>query len=446
MTRVDTLITGGHVLTMDEAFTEFADGAVAIRGGRIVECGPIQELVARYQADETVDADGGIIMPGLVNGHCHAAMTLFRGYAENVTLDTFLEKVGHAELNYVSPGTVYIGAALACAEMALGGITGFVDMYWYPDETVRAARKLHMSIVAGPVFVAFPGYDDLAQWPMRTAFNGEFVARHKDTEGVYPSLAPHACYTLDEEKLTELASIAAEHKLPVQIHAAEAPSEMQLVRDAYDATPIEVLDRTGLLHQDCALAHAVHLCDSDINLIAKARASIIHNPGSNAKLASGIARICDLLEAGVPVGLGTDGPSSGNDLDMWKAMRLAANLQSVSLGKPGALSDRDALTLATRLGAKAAGLGDHTGSLEPGKNADVIVVSTKGLHMRPVFNPYAALVYSAGRDDVSHVFASGKHIVKDRTLLWTGFDEVLGQFETITKAVAVGEKVGQFGV
>lgn len=447
MTHVDTLITGGHVLTMDEAFTDFADGAVAIHDGKIVECGSAGDLAARYRADETIDADGGIIMPGLVNGHCHAAMTLFRGYAENVTLDAFLEKLSHAETNYVSPETVYIGAAVACAEMALGGITSFVDMYWYPDETVRAARGLHMSIVAGPIFVAFPGYDDLAQWPMRIEFAPAFAERQRGATGVFPALAPHGCYTLDEQKLTELADMAEVLDLPVHIHASEAPSEMQLVRDGYGgATPIEALDRTGLLHRKCQLAHGVHLSDNDIDLIVQAGASVIHNPQSNTKLASGIARVCDLLEAGVPVGLGTDGPSSGNDLDMWKAMRLAANLQSVNSGKPGALSDRDAVALATRLGAKAAGMGAHTGSLERGKNADVIVVSTKGLHMRPVFNPYAALVYSAGRDDVVHVFASGAHIVKDRALVWDGFDTVLDQFERIAKAIALDEKVGQFGV
>lgn len=446
MTRVGTLVTGGHVLTMDADFTEYPDGAVAIADGKIIECGEACDLAARYLADETVDADGGIIMPGLVNGHCHAAMTLFRGYAENVTLDTFLEKLFAAEDSYVSPETVSIGASVACAEMALGGITSFVDMYWYPDETVRAAQALSMSIVAGPVFVAFPGFDDLSQWPMRTAFNEDFSKRYRETQGVFPSLAPHACYTLDEEKLTQLATIAEAQDLPVQIHASEASSEMDQVREMYDATPIEVLHRTGLLHQNCQLAHAVHLSDSDIALIAAAGASVIHNPQSNAKLASGIARICDLLEAGVPVGLGTDGPSSGNDLDMWKAMRLAANLQSVSRGVPGALSDRDTVALATRLGAQAAGMGDHTGSLEAGKNADVIVVSTKGLHMRPVFNPYAALVYSAGREDVAHVFASGKNIVKDHALQWQGFDEVLENFERIAKAIAADEKVGQFGV
>jgi len=446
MTHVDTLITGGHVLTMDEELTEFADGAVALRNGRIVECGKEADLAARYSADETLDADGGIIMPGLVNGHCHAAMTLFRGYAENVTLDGFLEKLTHAETEYVSPETVYIGASVACAEMVLGGITSFVDMYWYPDETIRAARQLNMSIVAGPVFVAFPGFDDLSEWHMRTEFAGPFAERHKGAEGVFTSLAPHGCYTLDEAKLTQLDAIAGDLNLPVQIHASEALSEMQLVRDAYDATPIEVLERTGLLHRNCQLAHAVHLSDSDIALIANAGASVIHNPQSNAKLASGIARICDLLEAGVPVGLGTDGPSSGNDLDMWKTMRLAVNLQSVSRGEPGALSDRDAVAMATRLGAKAAGMGGHTGSLESGRSGDVIVVSTKGLHMRPVFCPYAALVYCAGREDVAHVFASGKHIVKNRHLQRDGFDAVLEDFDTVTKAIAADEKLGQFGV
>lgn len=446
MTPIDTLITGGHVLTMDEALTEFVDGAVAMAQGTIVECGEASDLAARYTAEHTLDADGGIIMPGLVNGHCHAAMTLFRGYAENVTLDTFLEKVFEVEDTYLSPETVEIGAAVACAEMALGGVTSFVDMYWYPDATVRAARALNMSLVTGTVFVAFPGFDDLDTWAKRTAFSADFAANYRDTQGVFPSLAPHACYTLDEAKLTELAHIAKGQNLPVQIHASEAPSEMSQVREMYDATPIEVLARAGLLEQNCAIAHGVHLSDSDIALIAKAGASVIHNPQSNAKLASGIARVCDLLKAGVAVGLGTDGPSSGNDLDMWKAMRLAANLQSVSRGEPGALTDREVVTMATRMGAKAAGMGAHTGSLEAGKSGDVIVVSTKAPHMRPVYNPYAALVYAAGREDVAHVFAGGQQIVKDAQIQWDNFGEVLDQFDQVTQAIARGQKVGRFGV
>lgn len=445
-TRVDTLIVHGHVLTMDANFTEFADGAVAMRDGKIVACGPAAELTPRSAATQTLDAEGSIVMPGLVNGHGHAAMTLFRGYAENVALDTFLAKVGEAEGAYVSPGTVYIGAAVACAEMALGGITSFVDMYWYPDETVRAARELGMSIVTGPVYVAFPGFDDLPQWPDRLRFTEEFVERQRGAPGVFPSLAPHACYTLDQDKLRELAAMAERLGLPVQVHAAEAPSEMQQVADAYGATPIEVLDRTGLLGTGCAIAHGVHLSDSDIALISKAGASVIHNPQSNAKLASGVARVRDLLAAGVPVGLGTDGPSTGNDLDLWKAMRFAAMLQSISLGEPGAVSDREVVSMATRMGARAAGLGEYTGSLEPGKNGDVILVSTKGLHMRPVFNIYAALVYSAGRDDVTDVFACGRHIVQGGVLQRDGFDAVLAQFDAIAAAIAKGEKVGRFGV
>lgn len=444
--RVDTLIVGGHVLTMDADFTEFADGAVAIRDGRIVACGPSADLTAQFEATKTLDAGGSIVMPGLVNGHGHAAMTLFRGYAENVALDTFLAKVGEAEGAYVSPGTVHVGAAVACAEMALGGITSFVDMYWYPDETIRAARALNMSIVTGPVFVAFPGFDDLAEWPDRLRFTEQFVERQRGQPGVFLSLAPHACYTLDEDKLCELATMAERLDLPVQVHAAEAPSEMQQVADAYAASPIAVLERTGLLAKGCAIAHGVHLSDSDIALITKAGASVIHNPQSNAKLASGVARVRDLLAAGVSVGLGTDGPSTGNDLDLWKAMRFAAMLQSISLGEPGAVTDREVVAMATRMGAQAAGLGEHTGSLEPGKNADVILVSTKGLHMRPVFNAYAALVYSAGRDDVTDVFASGRHIVQGGALQWDGFDAILEQFDAIAAAVATGEKVGRFGV
>ncbi len=428
---VDTLITGGHVLTMDEAFTQFSDGAVAIQGGRIVDCGSAAELAERYDATSRIDAEGAIIMPGLVNGHCHAAMTLFRGLVENVDLDTFLDKVGAAEAAFVTPENVHVGAALACAEMALSGTTSFVDMYWYPHETVRAARALNMGLVTGPVFVAFPGFDDLAQWPQRIAFAEEFCEEMKGEASVYPTLAPHACYTLDEDKLREIAAMAERLDVPVQIHAAEAPSEMAQVADQYDATPVEVLERTGLLARGCSIAHGVHLSDSDIATLADAGTSVVHNPQSNAKLASGVARVADLFEAGVSVGLGTDGPSTGNDLDMFKAMRMAAMLQSIHTGRPDALAPRKVVAMATREGAKAAGIGADTGSLAPGKRADVICVSTKGLHMRPVYDPYAALVYSAGRDDVAHVFAGGRHIVSEGKLDWPGFDVILQQFESV---------------
>lgn len=438
--RVDTLITGGHVLTMDEDFTEFADGAVAIRDGRIVECGPSAELAARYTADETLDASGAIVMPGLVNGHCHAAMTLFRGLVENVALDTFLERVGAAEAAFVTPGNVHVGAAVACAEMALGGVTSFVDMYWYPHETVRAAQALGLGIVTGAVFVAFPGFDDLAQWDQRIAFAEGFAEEMRGRDGVTMTLAPHACYTLDEDKLRELAALAERHDLPIQVHAAEAPSEMAQVAAMYGASPIEVLDRTGILLRPCAIAHGVHLSDSDIATLAARGASVIHNPQSNAKLASGMARIVDLRAAGVSVGLGTDGPSTANDLDMWKALRLATMLQSLRSGQPDTLPLREVVAMATRGGALAAGIGAKTGSLEPGKRADVICISTEGLHMRPLYDPYAALVYAAGRDDVTDVFAGGRHIVKARSLQWAGFDAVVEQFDQITRGIAAAQK------
>lgn len=438
--RVDTVITGGHVLTMDAGFTEFAQGAVAIRDGRIVECGPCDDFASRYDAAETLEAHGSIVMPGLVNGHCHAAMSLFRGLAENVALDAFLEKVGAAEAAFVTPENVHAGAAVACAEMALGGMTSFVDMYWYPHQTVRAARALGMAIVTGPVFVAFPGFDDLAQWPQRLRFAREFCEEMKGEEGVYPTLAPHACYTLDEGKLTELAAMAGELDVPIQVHAAEAPSEMAQVSQMYDATPVEVLERTGLLERDCAIAHGVHLSDSDISTLARTNASVIHNPQSNAKLASGVARIADLLDAGVSVGLGTDGPSTANDLDMWKAMRMCAMLQSIATGRADAIAPREVVALATRGGAQAAGIGADTGSLEVGKRADVICVSKQGLHMRPVYDPYAALVYSAGRDDVTDVFAQGRHIVNERALESPGFDALLQQFERVATDIAGTQK------
>lgn len=421
-TRVETLITNARILTMDAAFTEIADGALAIAGGRIAALGPKAEAEG-VTADRVIDAKGGLVLPGLINTHCHAAMTLFRGLADDRPLDGFLQTVWAAEAAHVTPETVQAGAALGLAEMALGGVTHVVDMYFHPAATVAAAEKLGLGLTVGPVFIGFDGIDHLP-WPERLVFAEDLVTTHRDMPGIDLMLMPHSCYTLDAGKLAEVTAMSERLGVPIHVHAAEAPSEMALAKEQHDTTPIRVLERAGMLRTGTLLAHAVHLDDEEIALVAERGAVVSHNPLSNAKLASGTARIKAMREAGVTLSLGTDGASSGNDLDMWKAMRHAAFMQILASGEPDVLPAREVVAMATRGGAAAIGQADRTGVLAPGMQADLIVIDMSAPHLIPCFDPYSALVYAAGRGDVAHVFARGRHIVDERSLTVSIADEI----------------------
>ncbi|MCV2873893.1 amidohydrolase [Defluviimonas sp. WL0050] len=421
-TRVETLIINARILTMDAAFTEIADGALAIAGGRIAALGP-KAAAEGVTADRVIDAKGGLVLPGLINTHCHAAMTLFRGLADDRPLDGFLQTVWAAEAAHVTPETVQAGAALGLAEMALGGVTHVVDMYFHPAATVAAAEKLGLGLTVGPVFIGFDGIDHLP-WPERLAFAEDFVTTHRDRPGIDLMLMPHSCYTLDAGKLAEVTAMSGRLGVPIHVHAAEAPSEMALAKEQHGTTPIRVLDQAGMLRPGTLLAHAVHLDDEEIALVAERGAVVSHNPLSNAKLASGTARIKAMRQAGVTLSLGTDGASSGNDLDMWKAMRQAAFMQILATGEPDVLPAREVVAMATLGGAAAIGQSDRTGVLAPGMQADLIVIDMSAPHLIPCFDPYSALVYAAGREDVAHVFARGRHVVDERSLTVPIPDEI----------------------
>lgn len=434
--QADCLIINGHVLTMDAAFGEFSSGAVAISEGRVHAVGDETEIQRRYAAARIIDAGGGFILPGLVNTHCHAAMTLFRGVAEDVALSDFLAAVWAAETRFVDETTVFIGSLIGCAEMVCGGITTFADMYWHPEATVEAAGWIGLNIVTGPVFVGFEGADKLGRWDDRIGIAERFVSKMRDRPGVHLTLAPHGCYTLDEDKLRDVATLCGKLALPMQTHAAEAESEMRQVNDVYDRTPIEVLDDTGLLACGGTIAHGVHLTDSDLTLLAGHKVGVAHCPVSNAKTAAGVAPIRALLDRGIPVGIGTDGASTGNDLDLWKTMRFCILQQRLKNADPSRPCAREVLRMATIGGAEALGLAQQTGSLEVGKRADVVVVSREGYHMMPSYDPYTTLVYAAGREDVRHVIARGRSILIDGRLSQPPSSGHLDQFGTIAAKIA----------
>lgn len=429
----DTLVTHARILTMDDGFTEIADGALAITGGRIAALGPASEAKGT-RAVEVVDAKGGLVLPGFVNTHCHAAMVLFRGLADDRPLDGFLKTVWAAEAAHVTPGTVRAGATLGLAEMALGGVTHVVDMYFHPDATIAAARKVGIGLTSGPVFIGFDGIDHLP-WPDRLGFADEFVARHRGADGVELMLMPHSAYTLDAGKLREVAAMSDRLGLPVHVHAAEAPSEMRLVADQHGTTPARILDTCGILKPGTLLAHAVHLDDDEIALLAARGVGVAHCPLSNAKLASGMARLKDLRAGGVTLSLGTDGASSGNDLDMFKTMRQAAYLAILGSGAPDVLPARDIVAMATRGGAAAAGLGARKGVLAPGMDADLMLIDLSAPHLIPAYDPYSTLVFAAGREDVREVFARGRRIVADGRLA-AGIGDEIAEVRAIAARIA----------
>lgn len=425
---IDLLITNGHVLTMDGDFTEVSDGAVAITGGKIVGVGPTASF---GDVAQVIDAEGGYIIPGLINTHCHAAMTLFRGLADDRPLDAFLQRVWAAEAAHITPDTVQVGATLGAAEMALAGVTHFVDMYWHFECTIAAAQAVGIGVTAGPTFIAFEGIDH-QPWAARVDAAEEALARLKGKADLM--VMPHACYTMDADKLRQVAEMAARHDVPIHIHAAEAPSEMAQVDQIYGARPIAVMQDTGILRPQTLIAHAVHLTDAEIHALAGAGATVAHCPASNAKLASGTARVRDMRQAGIAIGLGTDGPASSNDLDLWQAMRQASFFNTTLTGEADSLTARDVFAMATRDGAAAIGLGDRKGILAVGMDADVVVVDRGGLHMNPSYDPYATLVFAAGRQDVRQVVANGQSVVRDGQLS-LDMQPILTEVQQIAKLV-----------
>ena len=410
------VITGGTVITVDDARQILAPGAVAIAGTDIVGVGTPTEIAARFTAAETIDATGQVVLPGLINTHTHAAMVLYRGLGNDLNLQDWLTRyIFPAEGKTVSPEFVRAGTRLAALEMILGGTTTFVDMYYFEEEVAEATREAGLRGVLGQTIIQFPVAD--AKTPEDgLARTRAFVARYKGDALVTPAVAPHSMYTLSAETLQAANALAREQQVPLLIHLEETRTEREDSLKARGLTPTAYLAKLGLLGPHVLGAHGVWLGPDDIRLVAQARASISHNPESNMKLASGTAPIADYIAAGVAIGLGTDGAASNNDLDMFEAMRQAAFLQKVSRGDPTAAPAPLVLEMATRRGAEALGMGDRLGQLTPGRRADVIVVDTRAPHLQPMFDPIAQVVYAAKGSDVRTTIVNGRVLMHDRVV------------------------------
>ena len=440
-TAVDLLLSGDVVLTVDAEGTTVPDGSVAIRGGRIVDVGRRDDLGSRYTAPDVVDAPGCVIMPGWVNTHTHLAMNVYRGTADDVTLEEFLERLISAELRALNEEVVTVGVRAAIAECLAGGTTTALDMYWYPQAARAVARQAGFRLLNGPTFVgrADPDGNDF-QAMLDLA---ETILEHNRTESPDEDLwvMPHSTYTLDREQLGSIADLALRFGARINTHACESEGELELVQTLHGSRPIDVLAAVGLLGPTTVLAHAVHLTDDEIRQISEAGATIGHCPVSNLKLGCGIARIPELLSAGVRVGLGTDGAASTGALDSVATARMAALLHKGTTRDPTMISAEHAVRLGTVEGARGLGLGD-VGTVEIGMRADLQVVQTRTLNTEPTADPWAAIVYGASSADVRHTIVQGRVVMRDRVLQTIDQVAALAELQRVAAAAAAATLAG----
>jgi 5-methylthioadenosine/S-adenosylhomocysteine deaminase len=405
------IVTGGLVVTMDDAGTVIPDGGVAVRANRIEAVGPAAELLGRYPAARRLDAAGRIVMPGLVNAHTHVPMTLFRGVADDLDLEGFLYKrIFPIEARFVDEEFVRWGTRLACLELLRGGVTTFADMYYFEDAIAEEAARCGMRAVVGETLVDFPAPDNTT-WDAAIAATETFLERWQGHPLITAAVAPHATYTVSAEHLEAAHALAAKHDAPMLIHLAEARSEVELIEGRHSMGPVELLESLGILDDRVVAAHMIWPNSNEIALLAKRGVGVAHCPESNMKGAAGVSPVPAMLAAGVAVGLGTDGSASNNDLSLWEEMDSAAKLHKLTSGDPTVLDARTALAMATRLGARALGLEAEIGSLEAGKRADLILVRTDGLHQIPWYDPYSLLVYATKASDVDTVVVDGQVVV-----------------------------------
>ena len=438
--KVDLLLTNAIVLTMDETLSQFENGAVAVSGDAIVAAGSEAELRRQFDAKETVDCGGKVLMPGLVNAHTHVPMTLLRGLADDLRLDVWL--MGYimpVEREFVNPEFVRLGASIGCAEFIRSGVTTFADMYYFESAVAEATAAAGLRAVCGQTVMRFPS-PDAQSYEDSLAATREFIENWLNHPLIVPAVSPHAPYSCTEEILRATAALAAEFDVPLHTHIAETAFEVENARRDWGMPVVPYVKKQNLFDAKVLAAHCVHVDTGEINTLKHHGAGIAHNPSSNLKLASGAAPVVEMLKVGLNVGIGTDGPASNNDLDMFEEMRLAALLAKFHSANPTSLPAQTAVLMATRLGAQAMHLGGITGSLEPGKRADLILVDINQLHNSPHFrrdpnSVYAQLVYATKSTDVSDVMVNGKWVMRDRKLLTLNEREMLAQAADLAKEV-----------
>ena len=445
MDRVDSLIHARWVAPVEPTAKVLEHHGVAVRDGRIVEVGPSRALRQRYEAGEEHELTEHLLIPGLINAHTHASMTLLRGMADDLPLMTWLtEHIWPAEQRWVSEAFIRDGSTLAMGEMLRSGVTCFNDMYFYPEQTGQAAHEVGMRAVLGMILIGVPsGYaQDLEEYLSKG------LALHERFRGdplVHTIFAPHAPYTVDPAFLERVRDHAEELDVPIHIHLQETADEVAQSVQETGKRPLQRLDELGLVSSRLLAVHATQLAADEIERLAEAGAHIAHCPEANLKLASGFCPVAELSRAGVNVALGTDGVASNNDLDLIGEMRTAALLAKAVSGDAAALPAAEALRMATLNSARALGIDDSVGSLIPGKLADLTAVSLADIDLRPVYNPLSQLVYAATRNHVTDVWVGGERRLQDRRLLHLDTAAVIERAEQWRAQIAAGRGEGGTG-
>ena len=424
MTTVDTLIHARWVVPVEPDNVVLENHSVAVADGRIVAILPTQQARQQYQAGEVFELSEHAVLPGLINAHTHAAMCLMRGMADDLPLMTWLnEHIWPAEARWVSPDYVRAGTELAAVEMLRGGVTCFNDMYFFSDAMADAVRAAGMRAVLGLIVLEFPS----AYAQNAAEYLSKGMDLHDSLRGerlLHCALAPHAPYTVAGANLEKIQTLAETHDLPLHMHVHETAAEIEQWQSQHGKRPLQHLAEIGLLSGHLAAVHMTQLQDSEIEQIAAAGVHVLHCPESNLKLASGFCPVARLLAAGVNVAIGTDGAASNNDLDMFGEMRLAAQLGKAVADDAAAVPAHTALRMATLNGAKALGIESITGSLEPGKDADIIAIDLSWPETQPVFHPLSQIVYACGRQQVSDVWVAGRQVLRQRELTTLDADAV----------------------
>jgi 5-methylthioadenosine/S-adenosylhomocysteine deaminase len=423
---VDLMVSGGIVLTMDGTRTIYQDGSVAVRGDSIVAVGPRAEIESRYQTARRIDAHRDLVLPGFINGHTHVPMTLFRGLHDDVTLTDWLYKyIFPAEAKNVNEEFVRWGTRLAAAEQIRAGVTTFADMYYFEDAIAEETKSAGMRGVLGETFIDFPAPDNKSEAEM-LAYTERFLKRWQGDPLVHAAPAPHSIYTCSKKTLQDATALARKYHAPILIHLAEMKKEWEDSEKQNGLSPVQYLEKIGVLGPNVIAAHCIFVDEPDRKLLAQRGAGCVHNPSSNMMIASGVSPVPEMRAAGVAVGLGTDGPAgSNNDLDLMEEIDLAAKLAKISKMDPLALNARAVIEMATIDGARALHMEKEIGSLEAGKKADLVLISLHEPNAVPMYDIYAQIAYSLKGSDVQTVVIGGRVVMRDRKLLTVDEAKVL---------------------
>lgn len=433
----DLIISGGTIVAMDGPRSVYQEGAVAVVGDSIAAIGPRAEVEHAYQARQTIDARGKLVLPGFINGHTHVPMTLFRSLHDDVTLDDWLHKyIFPAEAKNVNEEFVRWGTRLAAAEQIRSGITTFADMYYFENAIAEETKAAGMRGVLGETWLDFPAPDNKTEAEM-LAYTEKFLQKWQGDPLIHAAPAPHSIYTCSAKTLKDAASLARKYHAPILIHVAEMKKEWEDSEKQNGASPVQYLDRLGILGEDVVAAHCIYVDDSDRKILAARHVGCVHNPSSNMMLASGVSPVPEMRAAGIAVGLGTDGPAgSNNDLDLMEEMDLAAKLAKITKMDPLALNAPAVVSMATIDGARALHMEKEIGSLETGKKADVILIGLDEPNAVPMYDIYAQLAYALKASDVETVIIGGRVVMRDHKLMTLDEKQAMEKAREYKKSIA----------